>query len=558
MSVMRAWRTWAISAAIGLVALGGVAWLNRDAILLAVIANTGKNPNIAAFSPPAWAQAPAGAPAPLDTRPPNIIFILADDLGINDITAFGTGVANGAVPTTAIDALAKSGAVFRQAYSGTASCAPSRAMIMTGRYPTRTGFEFTPTPDGMGRVISALARSDQSGLPPIAYRADIAAKSPPFAEQGLPGDEVTIAEVLRARGYYTAHIGKWHTGFGKEFGPNAQGFDDALVMMGGLHLPENDPNVVNARLDFDPIDKFLWARMEYANSFNNGPWFKPGGYLTDYWTDEAVRVIRANKSRPFFLNLAHWGVHTPLQATRADYEAVGDIKPHHKRVYAAMVRALDRSVGRILQTLEEEGLSQNTIVVFSSDNGAPGYIGIDGLNAPFRGWKLTLFEGGLRVPLLVKWPARITPGAIIEDPVGHIDLMPTLASMAGAAPPADRPIDGVDLSPRLALGAPPMAERALFWQSGYYRSVRQGDWKLQISSKPDRVWLFNLRADPTEQTNLAAQAPSEVARLRALLDAHQAGARPPLYPYVVEGPIAVDKTLAEKTTPADEVIFWPN
>ena len=137
--------------------------------------------------------------------------------------------------------------------------------------------------------------------------------------------------------------------------------------------------------------------------------FKPGGYLTDYWTDESIKVIKANKNRPFFLYLAHWGTHTPLQATREDYEAVGDIKPHRKRVYAAMVRAVDRSVERIMETLEAEGLADNTVVVFTSDNGGAGYIGIDDVNSPYRGWKITMFEGGLRVPMFVKWPAKIAP-----------------------------------------------------------------------------------------------------------------------------------------------------
>ena len=136
--------------------------------------------------------------------------------------------------------------------------------------------------------------------------------------------------------------------------------------------------MVNAKLDFDPIDQFLWARLVYANSFNTGneDRFEPSGYLTDYWTDESIKVIKANKNRPFFLYLAHWGVHTPLQATREDYEAVGDIKPHRLRVYAAMIRALDRSVGRINAALEEEGLADNTVVLFTSDNGGPGYLGL--------------------------------------------------------------------------------------------------------------------------------------------------------------------------------------
>ena len=242
-------------------------------------------------------------------------------------------------------------------------------MLLTGRYPTRTGFEFTPTPSGMPLLVTTIssqnAKKDEK-MPLGRYHVWADAAAAPFEEQGLPSSEVTIAEILKSSDYYTAHIGKWHLGRNQESSPNNQGFDDSLFMASGLYLPENDPGVVNAKLEFDPIDKFLWARLSYAASFNNpgNERFKPGGYLSDYWTDEAINVIRANKNRPFFLYLAHWGPHTPLQATVEDYEAVGEIKPHRLRVYAAMIRAIDRSVGRINKTLRDEGLEENTIVVF--------------------------------------------------------------------------------------------------------------------------------------------------------------------------------------------------
>lgn len=538
---------------------GGFAWFNRQAIILYVVGNTGKRevgPNI----PVPWKDGPAQATTPLAERKPNIIFILADDLGINDISTFGGGVAGGRVPTPNIDRLAARGAVFTQAYAGSATCAPSRAMIMTGRYPTRTGFEFTPTPDGMGGMISMLNNTDETGLPPVIYNKEQAEKAPTYTRQGLPGSEVTIAEVLRSAGYHTAHIGKWHTGAGPEFGPNAQGFDEALVMTSGLHLKENDPNVVNAKVPFDPIDAFLWARMQYATSYNEGPWFEPGGYLADYWTDEAINVIQKNKNQPFFLNLAHWTVHTPLQATKADYDAVGDIQPERLRVYASMVRALDRSVGRILDTLEAEGLADNTMIVFTSDNGGAGYVGLPEVNQPYRGWKMTLFEGGIRVPMFMSWPGHIPAKSTVPAPVAHIDLMPTFAAAAGASVPAGVEIDGVNLMPFAAGTATPdqTPHDAIFWQSAYYKAVRQGDWKLQVTDKPARTWLFNLATDPTEKTNVAEQNPEKVAALKKLLADHQATARPPLYPHTTEGAIAVDKTAADKATPEDEYVFWPN
>jgi uncharacterized sulfatase len=251
-------------------------------------------------------------------------------------------------------------------------------------------------------------------------------------------------------------------------------------------------------------------------------------------------------------------VHTPLQAARADYEAVGDITPHRLRVYAAMVRALDRSVGRILDKLEEEGLSDNTIVVFSSDNGGAGYIGLPDVNAPYRGWKATFFEGGIRVPMFMRWPARIAAGRRIAAPVAHIDVAPTLAAAAGARLPEGVAIDGADLLP-LATGESEAApHEALFWRSGHYRVVRQGDWKLQVSDRPERAWLYNLADDPTEETNLAERYPERVGAMRALIERHQQGARAPLYPYSVELPVAVDHTLAEPFEEGQEYIYWPN
>ncbi|MEE4152869.1 MAG: sulfatase-like hydrolase/transferase [Erythrobacter sp.] len=511
---------------------------------------------IAENRPVPWQQGPARAEAPPRERAPNIVFILFDDLGINDLSTFGGGIAGGQVPTPNIDRLAAEGAIFTQAYAGNATCSPSRAQLMTGRYATRTGFEFTPTPPGFARVVSMVSADLRPDRPPVEYHPEAEAAAPPFAEQGLPPEEVTLAEVLQASGYHTVHIGKWHLGNAPKFHPNAQGFDESLNMDGMLHLPEDHPDAMNARLDFDPIDHFLWASAHFMTSYNDGERFAPGGYLADYWTDESLKVIEANRNRPFFLYLAHWGVHSPLQATRADYEAVGDIAPHRLRVYAAMVRALDRSVGRIMAKLEDEGLADNTLVVISSDNGAPGYVGIDGLNAPFRGGKGTFFEGGIRVPLFARWPARIAAGLRIALPVGQIDLMPTLAAAAGAPMPPGLAIDGRDLMPTMTGGRVPDAP--LFWNSGYYRAVRAGDWKLQVNARQGRAWLHNLAEDPTERINLAEREAAKRAELEALLARHQAGRRAALYPSTFDTAVALDRTLAEPHRAADEIVYWPN
>ncbi len=552
-------------AMLALAVIGATAYTQRIDIMLALVKYQASKKIVAEPRDVPWQQGPTESEISADKRPPNVILIVADDLGYNDISTLGGGVSRtdgSIVQTPGIDQLAADGVVFNQSYSGASTCAPSRAMLMTGRYPTRTGFEFTPTPGGMGSMVSSISNNMDNNLPPAVYDAALDESKPDYELQGLPSSEITLAEVLKTQGYYTAHIGKWHLGNDGDMGPHKQGFDDSLLMTNGLYLPENDPNVVNAKLDFDPIDQFLWARLGFSNSFNSGSadQFKPARYMTDYWTDESVKVIKANKNRPFFLYLAHWGPHTPLQATREDYEAVGDIKPHRKRVYAAMVRAVDRSVARIMETLEAEGLADNTIVAFTSDNGGAGYVGLPESNSPFRGWKITMFEGGLRVPMFVKWPKHIAAGKTVNTPVAHIDVMPTLAAAAGAATPEGIEIDGKNILP-LVDDETSWSRKTLFWQNGHYQVVRHGDWKLQVNDRPTdglQTWLFNLKDDPTEQHNIANSHPEKVSELSKLLAEHQANARPPLYPAALDIPVMVDKTLNNRFEQGDEYVYTPN
>ncbi|MES2149461.1 MAG: sulfatase-like hydrolase/transferase [Pseudomonadota bacterium] len=509
----------------------------------------------AASHPVPWQEGPAVAPA--GARPPNVIVILADDLGINDVSTNGGGYTAQGAPTSNIDTLAREGVNFEQGYAGAAVCTVSRAALLTGRYPWRFGVEFTPTPGAMARVAGALY-ADNGQLHPVLIDQDRAAQARDFNDLGMPASEQTVAELLKARGYHTVHIGKWHLGSTPEMRPNKQGFDETLFMESGLYLPVDDPAVVNSKQGFDPIDRFLWPNMRFAVSYNNGSWFEPARYLTDYFTDQAVEAIRQNRNRPFFLYLAHWGVHTPLQASKADYDALAQIGDHRRRVYAAMVRSVDRSVGRVMQTLREQGLDQNTIVIFTSDNGAPGYLGLPEVNRPYRGWKLTQFQGGLRVPYVVRWPGHIAPGTRYRQPVSNIDILPTVVAAAGASLPLDRIIDGVNLLPFLGAAPAIQPARALFWRDGPYRAVQDGGWKLIVAQRPARSWLFNLNLDPTEQRNLAQSEPARLARLQGLLTAHHATMPAPLWPSFLEIPIMIDKTLDQKQLPTDEYTYWTN
>jgi uncharacterized sulfatase len=293
-------------------------------------------------------------------------------------------------------------------------------------------------------------------------------------------------------------------------------------------------------------------------SYNGGKWFEPSKYLTDYYTDEAVTAIKRNKNRPFFLYLAHWGVHTPLQASKADYDSLPNITDHRRRVYAAMVKSVDRSVGRVLQTLREEGLDDNTIVIFTSDNGAPGYIGLPEVNKPYRGWKLTQFEGGVRVPYVAKWPGHIAPGTKYQPPVSNIDILPTVLAAAGGTLPKDRVIDGVNLLPFLGKETIQQAPRPLFWRDGPLRTVQDAGWKLIVSEIPKKDWLFHLQQDPTEKNNLVATQPQKLAQLKALLQAHHAGMPPPMWPSFIQAPIYIDKTLDQPKSADDEYTYWSN
>lgn len=508
-----------------------------------------------------WAPGPETAAAPPGKRPPNVVVIVADDLGYNDLTWAGGGVADGAVATPNIDAIARGGVELTAGYANNATCAPSRAAILTGRYPSRFGFEYTPAPKIFMRLVAQRMRARAGGAEhPAIYHAEREADVPPMDAQGVPPSEVTLAELLRDHGYRTLGFGKWHLGETPALRPEAQGFDEYLGFYPGasLYLDVDDPRAVNSVQDFDPIDEFLWANLPFAVRKDGGPRFTPPEYMTDYLSEEAVRAIAANRNRPFFLYFAPNAPHTPLQALRDDYDALPQIADHRLRVYAAMIRALDRAVGRILAALDREGLADDTLVFFTSDNGGANYIGLPDINRPYRGWKMTFFEGGIHTPFFVRWPRALPAGARFASPVAHVDIFATAAAAAGAPLPSDRAYDGVDLLPFLRGAANGTPHDAVFWRSGGYRTVLSDGWKLQVAERPDRAWLFDLADDPTERRDLAGERPDKVAALRALLAAHDAQMVAPAWPSLIEGPIPIDHPLGVPDTAADEYVYWDN
>lgn len=542
--------------AAGVVA-GGYALFQQYKIYLPGIISEWRNP-IAKYHPVAWSQGPA-TPSTDANRPPNVILILADDMGYNDISLNGGGIAGGIVKTPNIDAIAQQGVDFTLGYAANATCSPSRAALMTGRYPTRYGFEFTAVP---ASFAGAVAHASQGDAPyPVIYHRELNHDVIDYPEQGVPADQITIAELLKTRGYHTLHFGKWHLGEADALAPHAQGFDESLGFRAGgsKYLHQRDPNGINAKLPWDPIDRFLWPNLPYAVQFNNGQRFEPNEHMTDYLTDNAIGAIKANRNRPFFMYLAYNAPHTPLQATKEDYDALPMIKDHKTRVYGAMVRQLDRRIGDVMRTLKEQGLDQNTLVIFTSDNGGAWYDGIPDLNKPYRGWKATFFEGGLRVPMFMRWPGHIAAGSNISSPASHLDMFATIAAVAKAKIPDDRVMDSIDLLSGIVPGhANSRRSAPLFWRSGDYRVVRDGDWKLQVTQRPAKTYLYNLATDPTERVNLALREPARVTQLRAEIERQNRGMAKPLWPGLIEAPIRVDVPLNAPWSRDQKYIYWTN
>ena len=487
----------------------------------------------------------------VESRPPNIVLILADDLGFNDITFYGGGIASGSVPTPSIDSIAAAGLHFTNGYTGNGTCAPSRAALLTGRFPTRVGFEFTPAPPEFAQLV---AGED--------YIAENAVDYPPSDELGLPGSELTLPEMLDQRGYHSVALGKWHLGGGEGMTPNEQGFDEFLGFLpgGAMFMEEGDSQVVNSKQDFDPIDKFLWANLKYAVRFNDGERFKPDSHMTDYLSRQAVQVIEANRNRPFFLYLAYNAPHTPLQAEKNDYDALHHIDDHTERTYAAMIRGLDRGIGNVLEALEDHGLSDNTVVIFTSDNGGASYVGLPDLNKPYRGWKITFFEGGIHTPYFIQWPAKIAAGSRYDSAVAHVDIFSTALAAAGVEPPNDRVIDGINILDYALRKPQPVLSRPIFWRTGGYKVVLQDGWKLQLQEQNDKTWLFNLNEDPTEQINLSlSEEHSDTLKtLREILYELDSQMVEPLWPRLIEASVAVDYTIDKLPDEDYESILWSN
>lgn len=409
---------------------------------------------------------------------PNIIVILADDLGNADL-----GYRGSQIRTPNIDALAKGG-VRLESYYGQQLCTPARAALMTGRYPMRYGLQTA--------VI----------FPGHTY--------------GLPTDATTLPQALKAAGYTTAMVGKWHLGHAdRKYWPQNRGFDHFYGNLVG------------------EVDYFTKDRGGIIDWQRNGQFVKEEGYFTTQIGDEAVNLIeKQDNHKPLFLYFASLAAHTPLQAPQADVDAYNNVFENvEKRTYAAMITQLDTQVGRIVAALEKRGMRSNTLIFFTSDNGgiknmkvkAPGTDAAaepPASNGEFRDGKASLYEGGVRVPAIMNWPSGLRPG-VVNEPLHHVDLMPTLLTIAGAKSSGDPSFDGKDVMPTLTEGKASPHEEILINAEIYRGAVRRGNWKLiKVALLPGRTELFDLSKDPSEKFNVAEEFPNVVRELEGRLIAY--------------------------------------
>ncbi|MBD3375699.1 sulfatase-like hydrolase/transferase [candidate division KSB1 bacterium] len=431
-------------------------------------------------------------------RSPNFIVVLIDDMGWTDAGCYGSSY----YQTPHIDRLAAEGMKFTNGYAACAVCSPTRAALMTGRYPARIGI----TDWIRARFQGGEIPDDQTFEPKYVGGPDkelLCPQNPLWMEL----DEVTIAEVLKPKGYVSCHIGKWHLGADPWY-PDKQGFD---YNIGGCDYGQ-PPSY------FDPY------RNQRLDGIPNLEPREQGEYLTDREADEAVHFIMKHRNQPFFLYLAHYAVHTPIQAKQKltdKYRNMTATTAQNNPEYAAMVESVDHALGKVLRTLDELDLTDDTFVLFTSDNG--GLLPKTS-NQPLRSGKGFPYEGGIREPFIVRWPGNVAKGTVNDTPVCSIDVLPTIAEIAGLLLPESRTIDGQSIVPLLT-GKGDWQRDALFWHFPHYRYgqevpysiVRQGDWKLikRYTGKPFE--LYNLSDDLSETTDLSETLPDKVTELDDLL-----------------------------------------
>ncbi|WP_051236319.1 sulfatase-like hydrolase/transferase [Ottowia thiooxydans] len=431
-------------------------------------------------------------------RRPNVVIILADDMGYGDLSSYGSEL----VETRNIDSVGRDGVRFTAGYSSAPLCSPSRAGLITGRYQQRFGFEQQVSSGAFPEQREV--RNEDGSLAPMQGEAE-------FLRRGIPTTEKNVGEVFKAGGYRTGVFGKWHLGHAPEFLPQNRGFDESVVFYGNTSLQStrpDDPDLISVRVDFhDEAKDTAWTRDGLNSVFRNGHKIDVDQYLMFFFRDEVVKFIDRNKDEPFLLYFPVNSPVPPLQVPKAYFDKLRDRIPNiNQRAYNAMLLAQDEVVGSVLEALRRHGLEDDTLVIFVSDNG--NALSRPGSNAPFSGGKYSTYEGGIRMPYMMKWPGHIQPGQIYEQPVSTLDILPTAAAACGVTTAGTQPLDGVNLLPYLKSEAKGAPHEALFWKLAAYSAVRVGNWKLYLEPKNGVANLFHLEADPGEKVDLKALQPA--------------------------------------------------
>ncbi|MGE3822005.1 MAG: sulfatase-like hydrolase/transferase [Isosphaeraceae bacterium] len=437
----------------------------------------------------------ANTAASADTERPNVIIFLSDDVGWAEY-----GFQGGKdVPTPHIDAIAAQGVKFTQGYVSGPYCSPTRAGLLTGRYQTRYGHEFNGSAGPRG--------------------------------PGLPSTETTLATRLKARGYATCAVGKWHLGFTPGSRPTARGFDEFYGTL--ANTPFFHPtNFVDSRVSNETM-----------------PVADDDFYTTDAYADRAVEWLKSRKDGPWFLYVPFNAQHAPLQATKKYLDRFPGITDEKRKIFAAMMSAMDDAVGRVMATVRELGQEDRTIVAFLSDNGGPT-AQTTSSNLPLRGFKATTWEGGVRVPFCMQWKGKIPPGTVYEHPVIQLDLVPTVLAAAGAPVDPAWKLDGVDLLPYLTGAKSGRPHETLYWRFGQQWAIRHGDLKLVVARQGGGMpELYDLASDVSEAENLALKRPEAVRELQGLWDAWNAQQAPASVPDQPAGTPKKKAAAKKKGTP---------
>lgn len=434
--------------------------------------------------------------AAAETRKPNIVFVLVDDMGYADAGCLGSTDAK----TPHIDRLAREGVRFTDFYSNAPVCTPTRAAFITGRWQQRVGLEWA-----MGFTAEQKRRVGDRWV-----------NEPDKLALGLPTTQPSIAKMLKQEGYATGCFGKWHLGFRPEFSANRHGFDEYW----GVLLGHTD------------FYNYRYFDGTYHLRYNEFP-TKATGYLTDLITSHAVEFINRQGTKPFFLYVPYNAVHWPFQVPDKPDQVLTEKNKYDgsRKDYLAMLERVDTGVGLLLAALEKHGVADDTLFIFSSDNGGERLSN----NAPLFNHKTTLWEGGIRVPCLMRWPARLPKTQVTNQAAITMDLTATIAAAAGAKPPADKPLDGIDLLPILR-GEKPELDRTFFWRvdrtGRRQKAVRQGTWKFMQDDMVEM--LFDLKDDVSERRDLAYRHPEQLARLKELLRNWEADMERAAPPFVVK------------------------